>query len=84
MITIAIKIIINIVIKLMTGNHELSFDPALRGLEQELSLSMGRCGHTGLKRRGVNLDDKGAHQSEKAVRKMCMLRHFFFLMSPPS
>ena len=29
------------------GNHELSFDPALRGLEQELSLSMGRCGHTG-------------------------------------
>jgi len=31
----------------IAGNHELSFDPALRGLEQELSLSMGRCGHTG-------------------------------------
>ena len=42
--------VITIMIKMMTGNHELSFDPALRGLEQELSLSMGRCGHTGFKR----------------------------------
>ena len=48
-INIVIKII-KIIIKLMTGNHELSFDPTLRGLEQELSLSMGRCGHTGFKR----------------------------------
>ena len=31
----------------ITGNHELSFDPSLRGLENELSATMGRCGHTG-------------------------------------
>ena len=31
----------------ITGNHELSFDPSLRGLEHELSATMGRCGHTG-------------------------------------
>jgi len=33
----------------IAGNHELTFDPALRGLEQELGAAMvgGRCGHIG-------------------------------------
>ena len=52
----------------ITGNHELSFDPSLRGLENELSATMGRCGHTGNRdclgpddhdNEGEDLDDDG-------------------------
>ena len=42
----------------ITGNHELSFDPSLRGLENELSATMGRCGHTG------NFDYLGSHDHD--------------------